>query len=84
MDIGTLGSLVAIALSAILVNIWQGYETSRSTDKKLNEIHTLVNNQLSEAVGRFNEALMHIEELKRLLNASHEREMSLEAKNENR
>jgi flagellar hook-associated protein FlgK len=42
-------------------------ETSHITDGKLDTIHVLVNNQLSQAVERLNRASAEIEELKEML-----------------
>ena len=45
-----------------------------ATSTKLDTIHVLVNNQLTQAVERFNAATAEIEELKVLLKESHQRE----------
>jgi hypothetical protein len=42
--------------------------STANTDAKLDTIHVLVNNQLTEAVNRFKDALAVIEELKVILN----------------
>jgi len=42
----------------------KGLESNKNTEQQLETIHTLVNNQLSQAVGRFSTATAEIESLR--------------------
>jgi hypothetical protein len=53
--------------TAIKVDRMARAEDKASTDEKLKEIHVLVNDQLTQAVSRFREALVVIDELKGIL-----------------
>lgn len=58
----------AVVAAQHVVEVKEALTTvGKQTNTKLDIIHILVNNQLSEAVGRLNDATLTIAELKRLL-----------------
>jgi flagellar hook-associated protein FlgK len=75
-DLAALAAMKVAEVKSTLV------QTSDATKSQLGEIHTLVNNQLSQAVDRFNKAAMEIEELKILLKESNLREHKNKVPNE--